>query len=85
MKTHTNNPNWKKLGVSRDDVEELKKAQNYLCAICKENPATDLDHCHNTDKIRGVLCHQCNTGLGLFKDKPDILVTAAGYLTRHAE
>jgi hypothetical protein len=77
------NYNWTKLGVTLEDVEQLKAEQNGLCAICQTNPATDLDHCHTTNKVRAVLCHGCNTGLGLFKDNSDTLIRAAQYLTTH--
>jgi hypothetical protein len=39
-----------------------------------------MDHCHQTGTFRGLLCHLCNKGLGLFKDRPDTLLAAARYL-----
>ena len=41
-----------------------------------------VDHCHNTGKIRGLLCYECNIGLGKFQDKSSLLERAALYLTR---
>lgn len=76
-------------GVGLDVVEKLYHKQGGLCAICKqvgfkmlENHRTSLslDHCHATGKIRGLLCHSCNQGLGLFKDDPQNLEAAAVYL-----
>jgi hypothetical protein len=61
---------------------ELFKAQGGICDICKERPATHLDHCHTTGKIRGLLCTQCNTGLGMFFDRTDVLRAAIDYLNR---
>jgi hypothetical protein len=69
----------------------MLEKQNNLCAICK-NPETQLkkktnkvkmlsvDHCHSTGKIRGLLCHTCNTGLGSFKDSETIMHSAIDYL-----
>lgn len=60
-----------------------------VCAICKEPQSVLLkgelkrlavDHCHKTKKIRGLLCDNCNKGLGLFKDKPELLNSASEYL-----
>jgi hypothetical protein len=54
------------------------------CAICGKRPERDaslhLDHCHDTDEIRGVLCNRCNQGLGLFGEDADLLDAAARYL-----
>lgn len=70
-------------GIREFDYEELAKAQNNKCAICGISPTNkrlDLDHCHNTKKIRGLLCNNCNRGLGHFKDSIDLLNKAKTYL-----
>ena len=57
--------------------------QNGLCLICKDSPATDIDHNHITGKIRGLLCSQCNIGLGHFKvdeKSIELLLAAISYL-----
>ncbi len=41
-----------------------------------------IDHDHSTGKVRGLLCSCCNTGIGMFKDNPDVLDRAAFYLVR---
>lgn len=56
------------------------------CDICgldtsKTKKGSQLDHCHRTGKIRGVLCSKCNTGLGLFDDNIEVLLKAVAYLT----
>jgi hypothetical protein len=62
-------------------------SQNGVCAICGSPPTGTrshgllaIDHCHDTLKIRGLLCNNCNNGLGRFKDNPDSLRKAADYL-----
>ena len=50
------------------------------CWICLNRDAIDVDHCHNTGVVRGVLCKSCNTALGKFSDNPDRLLRAVEYL-----
>lgn len=64
----------------------MEEEQGGVCAICG-NPETDkrnhrlaVDHCHETDKIRGLLCKSCNIGLGMFKDNTNNLTRAVAYL-----
>lgn len=72
-----------KYGLSPDDLR-LLLAQNEVCAICRtadwghKGPA--VDHDHATGRVRGVLCSNCNQGLGRFKDDPVRLRAAAEYL-----
>jgi hypothetical protein len=42
-----------------------------------------IDHCHITGKIRGLLCHLCNRGIGLFRERSDLLQAAIKYLESH--
>lgn len=66
--------------LAQEDYERLASIQGG-CAICKD-PERKLviDHCHTTDLVRGLLCSQCNSALGLFKDDPKILQAATDYL-----
>lgn len=73
----------KKFGISKDDYFTMKTNQNNKCLICnKEQEVKDLaiDHCHTTNKVRGLLCNSCNLGLGCFKDNLEILKNAIKYL-----
>ena len=69
---------------------ELLNKQNNKCAICGieggENNRGDklaVDHCHSSGKIRGLLCHKCNTALGLLKDSKENLHSAINYLSEN--
>lgn len=68
------------------DYETVLASQHGVCKICGQPPKEDsrlhIDHCHKTDKIRGLLCNNCNLGLGKFKDSPDLLRKAALYLEK---
>lgn len=68
-------------GVTPEQVECMKEAQGFVCDICKQTPSTwHIDHCHNTNIVRGLLCGQCNMALGLMKDNPERLKKAIDYL-----
>lgn len=69
-------------GITAEEYTEVLGRNNGLCEICNERPSYHLDHCHDTGKIRGALCVQCNTGLGLFGDDVEKLISAQRYLTR---
>ncbi|RDI65760.1 endonuclease VII domain-containing protein [Nocardia pseudobrasiliensis] len=73
-------------GITRDGYRRLFADQGGVCAICAE-PAEDVplvvDHQHGSGQVRGLLCHGCNTGIGLLKDNPATLLRAAAYLGIH--
>jgi len=57
------------------------KLQKNKCAICLEKDnGLQIDHNHETNEIRGLLCRNCNVGLAMFKEKKDILNKAINYL-----
>jgi hypothetical protein len=64
---------------------KLLVEQNSVCAICGRVDADKrlaVDHCHATGTVRGLLCQNCNQGLGKFRDRPEDLRAAAAYLLR---
>ena len=69
-------------GISREEYDAMVAAQNGRCLICDEKPMRGLcvDHCHETKVVRGLLCNNCNVGLGYFDDDPIRLLRAAAYL-----
>lgn len=74
-------------GITAEEYKNLIQTQNNKCLCCEEafndELSPHLDHNHKTGKIRGVLCHKCNTGLGLFDENPDKLNKAIEYLRKH--
>jgi CRISPR/Cas system-associated protein Cas10 (large subunit of type III CRISPR-Cas system) len=73
-------------GISLAEYEALFEAQGNVCAICREtcNRKTTtrlcVDHDHATGMVRGLLCFQCNVGLGKFKEDVQRLKSAIEYL-----
>lgn len=72
-------------GIVQADVDAMLKAQAGLCAICAvEMDKPNVDHCHASGKVRGLLCRACNLALGFLQDDPDRIDRAAAYVRRHA-
>lgn len=71
-------------GIDSEEYTSLCAAQNKRCAICQIDPKTlVVDHIHDeTRRIRGLLCRNCNSALGLFKESPEILCSALEYIRR---
>jgi hypothetical protein len=71
-------------GITPQDFRRMLAKQGGVCAICKGPEPTGMalavDHDHVTGRVRGLLCSNCNKGLGCFKDSPCALRTAALYL-----
>ncbi len=71
-------------GINLIEYESLWVSQGQCCKICKrtENNGREfpVDHCHTTNQIRGILCSNCNTLLGLSNESKEILETAIKYL-----
>ncbi len=78
-----------KYGVTPEQFQVLHAAQSGRCAVCRSSTPGrkkanfHVDHDHETGKVRGLLCGDCNTGLGLFKDNQALLAAAAAYLRKH--
>jgi hypothetical protein len=68
--------------ITEDDYTAFLQRQDYRCAICETEPTTRLqiDHDHQTGRVRGLLCQTCNRGLGLFHDNIAKLKNAIKYL-----
>lgn len=80
----------RKYNIKPEDYYAILNRQDSKCAICKSDfPGNtrggpgkrfDVDHCHITGRIRGLLCRSCNRGLGSFKDSEDLMRGAILYL-----
>ena len=75
-----------KYGITPEQFDSMLSAQDFRCAICK-NPdpggrhnSWNVDHCHTSGRVRGLLCTKCNRGLGLFSDNQTSLLSAVDYL-----
>ena len=80
-------------GLKAQDFDAMVKAQKRRCAICLKDlnlrkgsvcrdKSVAVDHCHQTGRVRGILCSMCNTGLGSFTDSDVKLAAAIQYLRR---
>lgn len=71
--------------LSMEKYKLLLEKQNNKCAICKIEPDYTLcvDHCHSSLKVRGLLCKECNIGLGKFKDNVSFLKIDIKYLGKN--
>lgn len=76
-------------GIAKEQYDSMYRQQNGRCAIC--NVEKDLggysglyvDHCHKTQKVRGLLCSNCNSGIGQFMEDESVLMAAIEYLRRN--
>lgn len=77
----------KKYNLTIEQYDSMVLAQQGLCLICNNPPLTNrilmVDHCHLTNKVRGLLCHHCNSGIGLSLRNPIYCISAAEYLVKH--
>jgi hypothetical protein len=75
-------------GITHQDYLDMLEAQNGRCKICGTDApggkgTFHVDHCHDSEKVRGLLCHSCNVGLGHFYDNISLLSAAIFYLNEH--
>jgi len=74
-----------KYQITKDEYAQMLESQHGSCKICKTEMKTIcIDHCHETGKVRGLLCRKCNTGIGMLQDNLDIVQNAAEYLACHS-
>lgn len=80
----------KRYGLTLETWEEILAEQGGVCAICRQEPSRtgqntqrlQVDHCHSTGRVRGLLCLRCNSLLGHARDDQTILAAAIIYLRR---
>ena len=80
-------------GITLEQYEQMLADQGGVCAVCgkteteihpqsKKVRNLNVDHCHHTGKVRGLLCNSCNRGIGLLNDDPAVLRNALNYLQK---
>ena len=79
-----------KYGLSLEEYDTMLLEQNGCCAICGTdtpggNGRFHVDHCHSSNRVRGLLCARCNIGLGFFRDNTVVLARAIEYLASFDE
>lgn len=81
----------KRFGISLEQYAALLEEQDHVCKICgnaeksvdhrtKQVRQLAVDHCHTKGHVRGLLCSDCNTAIGLLRDDPELLRKAAKYV-----
>lgn len=92
LDSRTKEDNWErsiksKFGVDKESYNAILAAQGGRCGLCGDTACQSgkrmaVDHCHTTGVVRGLLCYNCNTGLGKFRDNPEVLRKAAEWIER---
>jgi hypothetical protein len=81
---HQEHKKYERRGITKEQYNAVLECQQGLCAICqgppKEGQSLAMDHNHQTNEFRGLLCKECNRALGLFGDNIDTLTNAVIYL-----
>jgi ribosomal protein S18 len=72
----------RKYKISLDEAKRLVEDRTRVCEICKELKPIIIDHCHETDVVRGFICSACNSVLGYSKDNIETLKSAIAYLEK---
>lgn len=76
----------RKYNLSAVEWDAMFEAQGRICAICGDPKSHSrngwhTDHCHETNQVRGILCHHCNIALGHIRDSPDLALKLYSYLS----
>ena len=77
-----------KYGLEKGGYDKLLKKQSSRCGICGFPPILKtlvVDHCHETGKVRGLLCDNCNKGIGFLRDDPDMLRSAIAWIENNSQ
>lgn len=76
-------------GITEAEYDAMLDRQGHKCAICStDDPGAKgwaIDHCHESNLVRGVLCGRCNSAIGLLRENPAVIRRAASYVERHTQ
>lgn len=76
-------------GITEAEYDAMLASQDHRCAICQTDTPTAkgwvIDHCHESDMVRGILCGPCNSAIGLLGENPRVIADAAAYVKRHLQ
>jgi len=75
-----------KYGITLEKYQEMLIKYGNKCAVCNQEHSRrplNVDHCHVTGKVRGLLCDKCNMALGLLNDSKELINNLRGYLDAH--
>lgn len=76
----------RKYGITEEEYAAMARLQGNVCAICRGPQVAGrdfaVDHDHTTGSVRGLLCSNCNLGIGNFRDDPELIALAIAYVHR---
>jgi hypothetical protein len=70
----------RRYGITAKQYREMFEAQHGTCAICRQDRKLHVDHDHETNVVRGLLCMPCNTAIGHLNHDQELLLKAVSYL-----
>lgn len=73
----------RKYGLTQERFNTMLADCDNSCEICSSKTDLVIDHCHDSNKVRGILCWSCNVALGHFKDSLNKVKKAVDYLCKH--
>lgn len=85
MRKNEFNRKLRKYNLTHEEFQQMLLDQDHRCKICGQQTILVIDHCHTTGVVRGMLCRNCNTGLGMFEDCVETLRKAADYVAAGKE
>lgn len=87
MATYARKKRIRSYGLTVEQFDSMVESQDGRCASCRDvfvdSQTTHIDHDHKTNLVRGLLCRDCNLGLGYFRDDPERLASILNYINSH--